>query len=483
MKVIYLMADTFRRDHLGVYGNKWVHTPNLDQLAAGAAVFDRAYIGSFPTVPNRRDTLLGRGDQGVPFNRWKVIEPNEVTLPQRLGEKKIPSMLITDTQNNVTRGLNLFKGYTAWYLNRGQEADPYWLDENVPLRYPVPRHLIRYTAGVWHQVLINRAHRRVETDWFAPGTYSKAIEWLERNYRRDDFFLWVDTFDPHEPWDPPQHYIDLYDPGYEGRVFEAPTYGLRKKLGITDRELKHIRARYAAEVTMVDTWIGEFLRTLERLGIFEETLIIFTSDHGTMFDYPGENGRLQKPTTVGADGMCMSAGRPMKEPVRDFPIAESVARIPLIIKLPRMRRGKRVSHIVQPWDLTATILGAFGIRKPAGLIGQSLLPMVRGKGKRIRDAAIVGTNHLAQAMNARWRFSMWRTGKKPMLTDLRNDPSAGRNVLAKNEGVAKRLYRQIVRFMEGMGMDQEYIRGYTLNPEGSKPRSNWFGELYPLGDE
>ncbi len=475
MKVIYLMADTFRRDHLGVYGNKWIHTPNLDKLAEHAAVFDRAYIGSFPTVPNRRDTLLGRGDRGVPFNRWKIIERDEVTLPERLAEKKIPSMLITDTQNNVTGGMNMFKGYTAWYVNRGQEGDPCWLDENVPLEFPVPHHLIRYTAERWHQVLINRAYRRVETDWFAPGTYSVAIDWIQRNYKRKDFFLWIDTFDPHEPWDPPQHYIDLYDPGYRGRVFEAPTYGLRKKLGITDRELKHIRARYAAEVTMVDTWIGEFLRTLERLGIYEETMIIFTSDHGTMFDYPGENGRIQKPTTVGADGMCMSAGRPMKQPVQEFPIAESVARIPLLIKLPNMRRSVRIPAIVQPWDVSATILDAFGIPTPPEYIGQSLLPVIEGKQKRIRDVAIVGTNNLAQAMTPRWRLSLWRSGKAPMLTDLQNDRSASKNVLAKHQAVARRLYRRIVQFMKLMDISDEYIAAYTSEPAEQPGGVNWFG--------
>ena len=132
MKVIYIMADTFRRDHIGAYGNDWIHTPNLDKLASESAVFDNAYIGSFPTVPNRRDTLLGRGDIGLPFNRWKTIERQEVTLPERLGEKGIPSMWIGDTQNNVTRGINIYKGYTAWYLNRGQEADPYRSGPPVP---------------------------------------------------------------------------------------------------------------------------------------------------------------------------------------------------------------------------------------------------------------------------------------------------------------------------------------------------------------
>ena len=138
MKVIYMMADTFRRDHLSAYGNDWIRTPNLDKFASKSALFENAYIGSFPTVPNRRDTLLGRGDIGLPFNRWKALERQETTLPERLAEKDIPSMLITDTQNNVTRGINLYKGYTAWYLNRGQEADPYWLDANVPLEWPVP---------------------------------------------------------------------------------------------------------------------------------------------------------------------------------------------------------------------------------------------------------------------------------------------------------------------------------------------------------
>ncbi len=461
MKIIYLMSDTCRRDHVGIYGNKQIHTPNLDRLASESAVFDRAYIGSFPTVPNRRDTHLGRGDIGVPFNRWKSIEPNEVSLPERLAQRRIPSMLITDTANNVTGGRNLFKGYTAWYLNRGQEGDPWWLDENVPLEFPVEPHLIRYTAERWHQILMNRAHRKVETDWFAPGTYTAAIQWLQRNYRRESFFLWVDTFDPHEPWDAPQHYIDLYDPGHKGRVFEAPTYGLRKKLGITDRELRHIRARYAAEVTMVDAWVGELMRTVERLGIMDETMIIFTSDHGTMLDGPGDNGRLQKPTTLGADGMCMSAGRPMKQPVQEFPIAENVARIPLIIHMPRMRRMKRLRAIVQPWDVSATILDGFGMPKPPEFIGESLLPLIAGKKKNIHDVAVVGTNKLAQAMTPQWRYSIWRDEPGPMLTDLRNDKTASKNVLKANPNVAKRLYREIVRFMRMMDITDEYIEGYV----------------------
>ena len=456
MKVIYMLADTFRRDHLGAYGNRWIHTPSLDKLARCSALFENAYIGSFPTVPNRRDTLLGRGDIGLPFNRWKPFENSEVTLPERLAEKHVPSQWIGDTQNNVTRGINMYKGYTAWCCNRGQEADPEWLDAGVPVEYPVPPHMIRYTEQWWHQILMTRAHRQLETDWFAPGTYTLAMRWLEQNYRRDNFFLWIDTFDPHEPWDPPQHYVDMYDPGYDGRLFEAPTYGLRRRMGITDAELKQIRARYAGEATMVDTWVGRLLETVERLGIWDETMIVFTSDHGTLFDGPGDNGLLCKANTLGADGMCMSAGRPMVQPHQYFPIYCNVARVPLLIRPPRLKRATRIKAIVQPWDMTPTILAAFGMRKPKELIGESLLPLIRGRKEKIRDVAVCGTNMLAQAMTGRWVYTVWRGQRPPSLLDLRADPEASRNVIEAHPAVVKRLHAEIVKFMQRQDISDDW---------------------------
>jgi len=478
MKLIYVMADTLRRDHVGAYGNDWIHTPNLDWLAGRSAVFEKAYIGSFPTVPNRRDTLLGRGDLGLPFNRWKPFEREEITLPQRLAARNVPCMWIGDTQNNVTNGINMYKGFTAWRLNRGQEGDPCWLDETVCPDVPVPAHLIRYTAPWWHQVVVNRARRRVETDWFAPGTYKLAIEWLECNYKRPDFLLWIDTFDPHEPWDPPQYYTDLYDPGYKGRVFEAPTYGLRRKMGITAPELRQIRARYAGEVTMVDNCVGRLLNALERLGILDETWIVFTSDHGTMFDGPGDNGLLCKANTIGADGMCMSAGRPMTEPRRYFPIYPNVARLPLLIRPPEMGRPKRIGAVVQPWDMTATILDVFGMPKAPELIGRSLLPLIRGEAKRTRDTAVCGTGALAQAMAGRWIYTAWRGQRGSSLIDLRADPLAKRNVLKKHPAVVRRLHGRIERFLREQGIAENYVAAYgrPRAPAGGKAHDDFFAE-------
>jgi len=463
VKVIYVIADTLRRDHVSAYGDApWgkIHTPNLARFASQAAVFEHAYIGSFPTGPNRRDTVLGLTSQGEALNRWEALTKQEVTFPRYLAEKKVVSMLITDTQNTVTRAPYLQRDFTAWAVNRGQEGDECCLDANVPFELPAPLRLIRYNAERWQQILTNRARRRVETDWFAPGTYSMAMDWLERNYTREDFFLWVDTFDPHEPWDPPQHYIDRYDPGFKGRVIEAPPGGFRKKMGVTGRELKQMRARYAGEVTMVDAWFGHMLSKLEQLGILDETMIVFTSDHGTPLAGPGDFDLMRKPVAIGADGMVASAGRRSKQPVTHVPLSVNTTRIPLIIRMPGMKRARRINAIAQPWDVTATILEAFGVPVPSNIIGASLLPLIAGKANKHRDVAISGNSQLLQATTSRWMYSVWAGLRPAALYDLRNDPDCRKDVSRKQPAVARRLHGKIVKFMRGQGLDEEYTGAY-----------------------
>jgi len=463
MKVIMIISDTFRRDHIGTYGNKWIHTPNLDALARCSAVIQNAFIGSFPTGPNRRDTLLGHSDRRLPFNAWRFIENNEITVPEVLAEKKIPSQLITDVANCVSRGRNYYKGFTAWAFNRGQEGDPHWLNYSVPMELPCDPSMIRYPLERWHQILMNRAHRRVETDWFAPGTFNMAINWLTQNYKLKDFLLWIDTFDPHEPWDPPQHYIDLYDPNHRGIVYEAPTYGLRKKLGITDRQLKHIRARYAGEVTMVDNWVGQLVLTLKRLRIYDDTAIIFTSDHGAYFDYPGDGGLICKPLFTDCEGKRLHFGRIVPEDRINFPFFMGLARIPLIIHLPNQKKMRKIRAITQPWDIMPTILDLFGIAKPSQCIGNSLLPLIKGGRRRNREFAFVGQGgKQAEVINERWVYAVWRgEDQPPMLFDRKRDPYLRRNIAAKNPDIVRRLHRELLKFIKSAQADEAYLEGWN----------------------
>ena len=473
MKLIFIMADTFRRDHIGAYGNKWINTPNLDRLAATSNVFDHAYIGSFPTLPNRRDIHLGHGDKDSPINKWRRIDDDEVTIADRLFDAGVYSMMVNDVANSVSASkgvsgnnaqMNFMKGFSCYATNRGQEADNMWGETNVPLDFPVDPKLIRYVAEGWRRVLINRAHRRVEDDWFAPGTYKIACEWLEHNYKRDDFMLWIETFDPHEPWDPPQHYIDRYDPGYKGRVFEAPTYGFYKKMGMTDREVRHIHARYSGECDMVDKCVGRLLATLERLGIEDEVGIIFTADHGAYFGLEGDNGLICKPNAVGADGMSMSAGRALKQPIRPLTQFTGVTRVPLIFHLPKQRKGKRFRQIVQPWDLTPTVLEMFGLQPDDDFYGQSLLNLVNGKKWKSSAVAVHGPSaQRAQAINKDWLYVSAREDRAPVLIDLKNNPAQNRNVAKKNPAVCKKMQKEIIKFFRGKpGVDDDFIKALDV---------------------
>jgi len=458
MKVILIISDSFRRDHIGAYGNDWIHTPNIDSLARSACVFEDMFLTSWPTGPFRQDVLLGRPrNEGMPFNVWDPLAPSDVTLPAVLAEKGIVSQLITDVANCVTRGRNYFQGFTAWHVNRGQEGDPHLLDDTVPLVTTCPPDMIRYPLARWHQVLMNRAHRKVETDWFAPGTFQIAVDWLMKNHRRKDFFLWIDVFDPHEPWDPPQWYTDLYDPGFKGVLYEAPTYGHRKRMGITNRQLKQIRARYAGECTMVDTCVGNLLAAVERLGIDDDTAVIFTTDHGIYVDYPGDGGLICKPHSVGKDGKRPARDSGDAGKVEYHPMYPNLANTPLMIRLPGQRKGKRVKGYAQARDLMATVLDLFGVKRPEDCQGDSLVPIIKGRTRARRNHATCGAARTqAQVCNRRWLYASWLGDRPPMLFDRRSDPWITRNVAGKHPELTRRLHNLLVSDLRAMGADDEY---------------------------
>jgi len=462
MKVIFLMADSFRRDHAGAYGNPRIHTPNLDRLAATSHVFDRCYVGSFPTGPNRRDIAVGKGHKpGHAFNPWINIAPDEVPLAQRLTAARVHTSMITDVANGVARDRNMHKGFQYYTVNRGQEGDTYFADSSVPNETELPPEVIRYNMGHHHHVLMNRARRVFEEDYFAPGTYKIACNWLEKNYRLDNFFLWLECFDPHEPWDPPQWYLDRYDPGYKGRVIEFPPYGYYKRLGITDREIQHTQARYMGECSMVDNCIGRLMLTLDRVGILDEVAIIFTSDHGICAGYLGDAGCAGKPHFVGKEGAWLIAGTRPEGEVECFPLRTGISRIPLFIKMPGQTKGKRVGRIAQPWDLHPTVLDLFGQKAPSDLQGESLLPVIKGRKAAPRPYAFVGAIQkpmtktmppvdLRQAMNEEWMYSFWTSGNRgPNLVNLLKDPKQETNVARKHPDVCRKMHAALSRFDAG----------------------------------
>jgi arylsulfatase A-like enzyme len=469
MNFIVIMADTFRRDHLGCYGNTWIHTPRLDQLAAESVVFDRAYTASFPTVPNRRDLLTGR--YTFTYSDWAPLPPDEVVLADVMGRAGYTTMMIADTPHILANGFNFSRGFGAWEWIRGQENDRWRTSPRDP-KLPCSPEKLRLPEATVKQYLRNVSARSGERDYFAPQTLSRAALWLEENRKGGPFFLYIDTFDPHEPWDPPQWYVDLYDPGYEGEEVIYPCYAPCDFL--SESELRHVRALYAGEVTMVDRWVGRLLDRVDELGLRDETVVIFTTDHGF---YHGEHRLMGK--SLLTDQYYSSV-----------PLYETVARIPLLVRLPWQKSGRRQAH-AQPPDLMPTILHLAGADIPDTVQGRSLVPVLHGETDEHRALAVSSPSIIHGRRSAQfttvtkgeWSLiypgasveedataetamvdsirrvhkRLWAGKGGPELYHLPTDSEQEHNVIAENRAVAEQLHAEHVRMLEELGTREEYL--------------------------
>jgi len=473
MNLILIVSDTFRRDHLGCYGNSWMRTPNLDSLAEESVIFDRAYTASFPTVPHRMDLLTGR--YTFTYSGWRPLSRDEVVLADVLREAGYVTMMIADTPHILKDGYNFDRGFDGWIWIRGQENDRYSTDP-IDYRLPCSPEKLRSPDRTVKQYLRNISRRRYESDYFVAQTMIEAARWLERNREHERFFLYVDTFDPHEPWDPPRWYVDLYDAGYEGEKVFYPAYGPSDYL--TPAELKHMRALYAAEATMVDRWIGFLLRRVKDLGLWDKTAIIFTTDHGF---YLGEHNLIGK-SIITPEAQAM------------VPLYDEMIHIPLMIKVPEVE-PRRCNRIVQTPDLMPTILELAGVEVPKTVQGRSLVPLLRGESVEWRSFA-VSSPSIINGPVAGQRISMvtdewffiycgqvdealkdvplelktrivdgFERFQKIMggipsneLYHLSEDPSQERNIFNEKRDVAEELHAKLLEFLESLGTRNEVLK-------------------------
>jgi len=326
-------------------------------------------------VPQRRDLFTGRFS-GT-YSYWAPLPADEVVLADVLTKAGYTTMMVTDCPHTLENGYHFDRGFMGWEWIRGQETDRWRTDPEAPT-LPAAAWKLREGEAAFGDL----PHRRNTARWqseeerFAPRTMIEAGRWLERNYQSTKpFFLYVDTFDPHEPWDPPQWYVDLYDPGYSGDVVDNPLY--TKSDYLTPEELRHTRALYAAECTMVDRWIGHLLDRLDDTGQADNTVVIITTDHGFLH---GEHGYIGK-TIMDLEG------RGVAPTFSNLPLWEEIAHVPFIVRIPEGRIG-RSSAFVQPPDVMPTILSLAGVERPPTVQGRSFARPLRNDGDAVNDAAL-----------------------------------------------------------------------------------------------
>ena len=417
--IIIIMLDSLRRDHVGCYGNDWIETPNIDQFAKESVVFDNAYPEGLPTIPVR--TALFTGNYTLTNRFWQALTPQDVTMSEILDEYEYISAMVTDVYHMFKPNMNFQRGFHSWELIRGQEMDAFRSDPHHQdlSKYTKPEMAGSRDMRGTDQYLRNVAGRQGEEDYFAAQVMLKASEWLERNHNAHDrFFLYVDSFDPHEPWDAPPPFDTKYtDPNYKGPWLIHPMEGPIDWL--TDDELQHIRNMYAGEVSFVDKWVGFLLDRMRDLGLMDNSLIILLSDHGHPF---GERGKLRKSTDL---------------------LYDELIRIPLMVRFPNGEyAGKRIKGIVEMVDILPSILDYLGHSSDLNYLqGKSFIPMVRGTVEKTKPHAVIGFFSAEDRCirDEEWSYIRRPAGKRDELYNLLEDSAEKNNLINEYPDKAKEM--------------------------------------------
>ncbi len=257
--VVLIIIDSLRKDHIGAYGNDTIQSPNLDALASDSLRFTQAYPESIPTICARRaihtglrtwpfrDWIPPKGEDII-LQGWEPIPNYQMTLAEMMQAAGYGTYLVTDNMHQFKPSYNIHRGFDVFDFFRGQTTDNYkpaWTYPKDKVDQALLKGNVPAMTGQMRQYFANVKERRTEADWFSPMVFSQAADYLEPLSEGGPFFLTVDSYDPHEPWDPPEKYVKMYDDEpYNLKEPFSVIYGPSSYL--LPRELERMKARYSA---------------------------------------------------------------------------------------------------------------------------------------------------------------------------------------------------------------------------------------------
>lgn len=357
MKAIMVMYDSLNRHMLEPYGCDWTKTPNFKRLAEKCVTFDKSYVGSLPCMPARREIHTGR--YNFLHRSWGPMEPYDDSMPEILKNNGIYSHLISDHYHYwEDGGCTYHNKYSSWENVRGQEGDPWKAQVG---EVTIPEHL----GQCGKQDMVNRGFTDTEAKMPQSLTFAAGQEFIDRNHACDNWFLQVETFDPHEPFYVQDEDLLGFEPEYEGPHFDWPGYH-----AVTEEEkpyVGHVRNKYAALLQMCDRNLGKILDKMDQYNLWEDTMLIVNTDHGFLL---GEHGWWAKSNHV---NFC-----------------EEIVHTPLFIYDPRSKKTGRNDSLVQTIDLAPTVLEFFGLPIPKDMMGHPLKDVI-AEGRKVRETCLYGT--------------------------------------------------------------------------------------------
>jgi len=357
--VILISIDTLRADHLGCYGYDRATSPNLDAFRQEAVQFDQA-IAQAPSTLHSHASILSSLLPHHHRASWaaKTRLPEDVTsLPEVLHDA----------------------GYqTAAFTGGGQMDRVFGLDQGFDL------------------------YQQPGSDRFN-GTVARAVEWLEQERTEQPFFLFLHTYEPHHPYAPPPDHLALFEDEYSGPLPQEISVDLlrsinRNEVEIDEKDLAHIVAAYDGEIRSMDDGFGYLLDFLRQQSLYDDTLIVFTSDHGEEF---GEHGKIGW---------------------HSHSLYDELLRVPLIIKLPgNLHSGAAVADQVRGLDVAPTVLDVLGLEPPAAFSGVSLVDRIAPEGTSSELVAISRMDRPPRRNIASVRTPAWKLYRN-QLFNLEVDP-------------------------------------------------------------
>jgi arylsulfatase A-like enzyme len=437
MNVVVVVMDSLRADH--VYGSR-ARTAAWDRLGRQGVRFLNAHPEGMPTIPTRRSIMSGK--RVYPFRGWHPFRG----LPPQPGWEPvgIDGEMWTSTLGRA--------GWTTGYVTDNphlllpvhkrfrQKFDRVELVEGqVPghkakrhvSRRELDHHLPRALRGTraeprMRNYLAWNPPGRDEKDYNAAKVFRNGMSWIEWARAHQPFALVIDSFDAHEPWDAPRRLIDLYGPpGPSGvePIQPFPTPAARaSEVDLTKRLLRRMRQLYAAEVTMVDVWLGRFLDRLENLGLAENTLVVLISDHGVLL---GERGWVGK---------------------RYSEMHEELTHVPFAMRHPaRKGRGRTSNYFASPHDVGPTVLSVLGVGEPRGMNGVDLSPLFDGRApRRKRTYRTAAYNTYLSASDGRWLLIAGDHREELRLYDRKRDRYERHNIAHRHPKQVHRLWSHIL---------------------------------------
>jgi arylsulfatase A-like enzyme len=367
MKTVFLLFDSLNYLALEAFGGTEIASPNSRRLAERGIRFDKHFAGSLPCMPARRDLHTGR--LSFLHRSWGPLEPFDVSMASILRQGGVYTHLVSDHYHYFEEGgATYHTQYSSFDFIRGQESDQW----KAMVQPPIERFRERYHAvqtrfeedGRYLPNLVNREFIRDERDYPIAGCFDAAFEFLDRNRRHDGWLLHLECFDPHEPFTAPVRYRERYPTDYRGPVLDWPKYDRVRE---SAEEVAELRANYAALVTMCDAYLGRLLDYFDEHGLWRDTALVLTTDHGFLL---GEHDWWAKNRS---------------------PMFNEIAHLPLIVYHPDYanKGGARVAALTQTTDLMPTLLDFHGRQAPATVRGRSLRHLMEGEAEH-HDAVLYG---------------------------------------------------------------------------------------------